>query len=154
MLRMLSLALGLLMTATAIGASPNSASPGVSSASADRDLTNILQRQREIADQMRQASDALSARQKQIIHREQRRIFSILHGRSSLDELAPSRRIELWNALQSVNAAIDGSASAEERKLVCTHQNRTGSRVTRVRCVRADELAPPKEELIREVRAL
>lgn len=153
MLRMLSLALGLLMATTAMAAPPNSASPGVSSASADRDLTNILQRQREIADQMRLSSDALSARQKQVIHREQRRIFSILQGRSSLDELAPSRRIELWNALQSVNAAIDGSASAEERKLVCTHQNRTGSRVTRVRCMRADDLAPPKEEMVREVRA-
>jgi hypothetical protein len=153
MLRILSLALGLLMTSTAFAVSPSSASPGVSSASADRDLTNILERQREIADQMRLASDALSPRQRQIIHREQRRIFSILQGRSSLDELAPSRRIELWNALQSVNAAIDGSASAEERKLVCTHQNRTGSRVTRVRCMRAEDLAPAKEEMVREVRA-
>lgn len=153
MLRMLSLALGLLMTSTAFAVSPNSASPGVSSVSVDRDLTNILERQREIADQMRLASDALSPRQRQIIHREQRRIFSILQGRSSLDELGPSRRIELWNALQSVNAAIDGSATAEERKLVCTQQNRTGSRLTRVRCMRAEDLAPAKEEMIREVRA-
>lgn len=149
MLRMLTLALGLLLVSTAIATPP----PSASVTEIDRDLTSILQRQREIADRMRFASDALSARQKQVIHREQRRIFSILQGRSSLDELAPSRRIELWNALQSVNAAIDGSASAEERKLVCTHQNRTGSRVSRVRCMRADELAPAKEEMVREVRA-
>lgn len=153
MLRILSLALGLLVTSTAFAVSPHSASPGVSSAAVDRDLTNILQRQHEIAEQMRTASDAMSARQKQVIHREQRRIFSILQGRNSLDELAPGRRIELWNALQSVNAAIDGSAAAEERKLVCTHQNRTGSRVTRVRCRRAEDLAPAKEEMVREVRA-
>lgn len=153
MLRSLSLALALLATSTAFAVSPNSASPGVSSAAVDRDLTNILQRQYEIAEQMRTASDAMSARQKQVIHREQRRIFSILQGRNSLDELAPGRRIELWNALQSVNAAIDGSAAAEERKLVCMHQNRTGSRVTRVRCRRAEDLAPAKEEMVREVRA-
>lgn len=153
MLRVLSLVAGLLISSTAFAVSPGSASPGVSSASADRDLVNILERQREIANQLRTASDAMSFRQRQVIHREQRRIFSILQGRNSLDELAPNRRIELWNALQSVNAAIDGSPSAEERKLVCTHQNRTGSRVTRVRCMRADDLAPPKEEMIREVRA-
>ncbi|MBX3712384.1 MAG: hypothetical protein KF800_10520 [Lysobacter sp.] len=149
MVKALTLALGLLLASTAIATPP----PSASVTEIDRDLTSILQRQREIADRMHFASDALSARQKQVIHREQRRIFSILQGRSSLDELAPSRRIELWNALQSVNAAIDGSASAEERKLVCTHQNRTGSRVSRVRCMRADELAPAKEEMVREVRA-
>lgn len=153
MLRVLSLALGLLMTSAALAVSPGAASPGVSSASADRDLANILQRQHEIADQVRLSSDAMTPRQRQVIHREQRRIFSILKGRNSLDELAPSRRIELWNALQSINAAIDGSSAAEERKLVCTHQNKTGSRVTRVRCMRADDLSPPKEEMIREVRA-
>lgn len=149
MLKALTLALGLLLASTAVAAPP----PSASVTEIDRDLAGILQRQYEIAEQARAASDALSARQKQIIHREQRRIFSILQGRSSLDELAPSRRIELWNALQSVNAAIDGSASAEERKLVCTHQNRTGSRVTRVRCMRAEDLAPAKEEMVREVRA-
>ena len=153
MLRVLSLALGLLMSSTALAVSPGSASPGVSSATADRDLANILERQHEIADQVRMASDAMSPRQRQVIHREQRRIFSILEGRNSLDELAPSRRIDLWNALQSINAAIDGSSAAEERKLVCTHRNRTGSRVTRVRCVRAESLSPPKEEMIHEVRA-
>jgi hypothetical protein len=149
MVKALTLVLVLSLASTAIAAPP----PSASVTEVDRDLTNILQRQREIADRMRFASDAQSGRQKQVIHREQRRIFSILQGRSSLDELAPSRRIELWNALQSVNAAIDGSASAEERKLVCTQQNRTGSRVTRVRCMRADELAPAKEEMVREVRA-
>lgn len=149
MLRALCLALGLLVTSTAIAAPP----PSASATQIDRDLVHILERQRAIAMQVESATEELSPRQRQIIHREQRRIFSILAGRSSLDELAPSRRIELWNALQSINAAIDGSSAAEERKLVCTHQNRTGSRVTRVRCMRADDLAPPKEEMIREVRA-
>lgn len=142
--------LGLLLASTAAAAPP----PSASVTEIDRDLAGILERQYEIAQQARAASDALSARQRQVINREQRRIFSILAGRSSLDELAPGRRIELWNALQSVNAAIDGSAAAEDRKLVCTHQNRTGSRVTRVRCMRAEDLAPAKEELIREVHPL
>lgn len=142
--------LGLLLASTAAAAPP----PSASVTEIDRDLARILERQYEIAEQARVASDALSARQRQVINREQRRIFSILAGRSSLDELAPGRRIELWNALQSVNAAIDGSAAAEDRKLVCTHQNRTGSRVTRVRCMRAEDLAPAKEELIREVHPL
>lgn len=150
MVKALTLALGLLLASVATAAPP----PSASVTEIDRDLAGILERQYEIAEQARAASDALSARQRQVINREQRRIFSILAGRSSLDELAPSRRIELWNALQSVNAAIDGSAAAEERKLVCTHQNRTGSRVTRVRCMRAEDLAPAKEELIREVHPL
>lgn len=150
MVRTLSLALGLMLTTTVFAAPPMSASV----TEIDRDLASILARQYEIADQVRLSSDALSFRQRQVIHREQRRIFSILEGRTSLDELAPSRRIELWNALQSVNAAIDGSAAAEDRKLVCTHQNRTGSRVTRVRCMRADDLAPAKEEQIRQVHPL
>lgn len=147
MVKALTLAFGLLLASSAVAAPP----PSASVTEIDRDLAGILQRQHEIAEQARAASDALSSRQKQIIHREQRRIFSILAGRSSLDELAPSRRIELWNAMQSVNAAIDGSEAAEDRKLVCSHQNRTGSRVTRVRCMRAEDLAPDKEELIREV---
>lgn len=149
MLKALTLALGLLLASTAVAAPP----PSASVTEIDRDLAGILQRQYEIAEQARAASDALSARQKQIINREQRRIFSILAGRSSLDELAPGRRIELWNSMQSINAAIDGSSAAEDRKLVCTQQNRTGSRVTRVRCMRAEDLAPAKEEMVREVRA-
>lgn len=151
MVKVLALAfLGLSLVSAAAAAPP----PSASVTEIDRDLAGILERQYEIAQQARAASDALSARQRQIINREQRRIFSILAGRSSLDELAPGRRIELWNALQSVNAAIDGSAAAEDRKLVCTHQNRTGSRVTRLRCMRAEDLAPAKEELIREVHVL
>jgi hypothetical protein len=149
MLKALTLALGLLVTSTAFAAPP----PTAAVTQIDRDLVHILERQRAIAIQVESSTEELSPRQRQIIHREQRRIFSILAGRSSLDELAPSRRIELWNALQSINAAIDGSSAAEDRKLVCTHQNRTGSRVTRVRCMRADDLSPPKEEMIREVRA-
>ena len=150
MVKALTLALGLLLASTTAAAPP----PSASVTEIDRDLAGILERQHEIAEQARAASDALSARQRQIINREQRRIFSILAGRSSLDELAPNRRIELWNAMQSVNAAIDGSSAAEDRKLVCTQQNRTGSRVARVRCMRADDLAPAKEELIREVHPL
>lgn len=149
MLRALSLALGLLVTSTVFAAQP----PSASVTQIDRDLVHILERQRAIALQVESATEELSPRQRQVIHREQRRIFSILQGRNSLDELAPSRRIELWNALQSINAAIDGSSAAEDRKLVCTHRNRTGSRVTRVRCMRAESLAPGREELIREVHA-
>lgn len=149
MLKALSLALGLLVTSTAFANPP----PTATVTQIDHDLIHILERQRAIAMQVESASEELSPRQRQIILREQRRIFSILNGRNSLDELAPSRRIELWNALQSINAAIDGSSAAEERKLVCTHQNRTGSRVTRVRCMRAESLSPAKEEMIREVHA-
>lgn len=74
------------------------------------------------------------------------------------DQGKPSGRRDCFRQQQTFVIGLDpisgGGLGLGGRAQTGLHAlDRTGSRVTRVRCLRADELAPAKEEMVREVRA-
>ena len=102
--------------------------------SRDLNVPQILKLQAEIAERVEHADSALSARQRQTILTEQKRIRAIVERRSSLDELPLGQRIALINAQERINAAMLGTREAEEARLECRHVRPTGSQVIRLRC--------------------
>jgi hypothetical protein len=106
------------------------------------DVPRILEIQRAIAERMADANDALGATRAHTIRTEQRRILALIEGKASIAELSREQRLQLINAQERINAAIQGTRAAEAARLVCRRQRPTGSHVARVRCatVSQDEL--------------
>lgn len=122
-----------------VGFAAMAANPGLPQ---EVDVPRILEVQRAIAERMTGANDALGSARIHTIRTEQRRILALIEGKSSIEELSREQRLQLVNAQERINAAIQGTRSAEEARLVCRRERPTGSQVSRLRCttVRQDNL--------------
>lgn len=97
--------------------------------------------QRELAEGAQRYSE-LSSRDRRQIADDQARVFELLAGKESLDELPKDARIEAFNALQSINAIL---AKAEEKRMVCKSERSTGSNLSRTRCRSVGQMREERE---------
>ena len=67
----------------------------------------------------------LEAKKRQVVDEEQRVVCALIDGESSLGELSPAQRVSLRNALERINAALFGTAGAEEDREVCWREKHT-----------------------------
>ena len=119
----------------------------------DQDVSRILELQQTITDHVSHAKDVLSYAQRHAVRAEQRRIRWLLADKPSLDALTREQRLQLVNAQERINAAMNGSRAAEERRLVCRRERPTGSNVAFERCVPAIRHELERENAERFLRA-
>jgi len=65
------------------------------------------------------------------MERAQDRVFEMLSGVSSLDQLNPEQKIDLSNALDEVKAVL---LANEDQRVICHMERRTGSNMMQRRC--------------------
>jgi hypothetical protein len=78
----------------------------------------------------------LDADEREALLKRQARVLELLDGHGSIDELRVDERIELFNHLQSVKAAV---VRAEENRQVCERTRVVGSNRYRVLCMTVEQ---------------
>ena len=101
----------------------------------------ILQQQREIRAESERATGAYarfghSALDK--MQRAQDRIFKLLDGVDSLEQLDREQQAELFNALEEVKAVL---AENDNDRQICQRERKTGSTLRHTRCATVAERA-------------
>ncbi|MBP6748028.1 MAG: hypothetical protein KA144_00190 [Xanthomonadaceae bacterium] len=82
---------------------------------------------------------------------QQDRILELLKGRDSLDGLRAEERVEVFNHLESVKAAV---AQAEDERLICERTRLTGSHRYSVVCITGREYREHKENARKSLRTV
>jgi hypothetical protein len=83
----------------------------------------------------------LNASDRNALVKSQTRVLELLDGRDSIDELRVDEKVELFNHLQSVKAAV---TKAEESRQICERTRIVGSNRFRILCMNADEYRDQK----------
>lgn len=81
----------------------------------------------------------LTVRQQNAIRRAQAEVFRLIDGRSSMDELNISEKVQLENALERINANFVGTRAAGREQLVCKRVALTGTGMKTTRCAPQSE---------------
>ena len=81
--------------------------------------------------------------------KQQTRLLALLEGRNSIDELRPEERVEVFNVLQEVNAAV---TKAEDERKICERTRLTGSHRYEVVCMTAKEYREHKDNAQKSLR--
>lgn len=81
----------------------------------------------------------------------QNRILELLKGRDSLDGLRAEERVEVFNHLESVKAAV---ARAEDERLICERTRLTGTHRYSVVCITGREHREHKENARKSLRTV
>lgn len=113
--------------------------PALAWANADK-LAMILQQQREIRSETESSTGAYArfgAPALGRIETAQDRIFSLLNGVNTLDQLNADQKVELFNALEEVKAVI---AQNESNRQKCWRERKLGTSVKQTRCATMAEL--------------
>lgn len=82
---------------------------------------------------------------------QQDRLLELLNGRDSLDGLRAEERVEVFNHLQSVNAAV---TQAEDERQICERTRLTGSHRYSVVCMTGREYREHKENARKSLRTV
>jgi hypothetical protein len=99
--------------------------------------SEILTQQQQLRGQIvaqKGAFKDVPAGEREAIVRKQDRIIALLQGRASIEELNQDERIELFNHLESVKAAV---TNAEDNREVCERRPVVGSNRPRMVCMTA-----------------
>jgi TolA-binding protein len=108
-------------------------------ASADK-VVQILLQQREIRSQSESSTGAYSRFDREELdrmHAAQDRIFSLLDGVSSLDQLSASEQVEVFNSIEVVKAVISGNEADRQK---CWREHKLGSTIPKTRCATIAEI--------------
>lgn len=109
----------------------------VSTAAAEADeqksLQAMIDQQSAIRNDLKDAS-GLTARQKRLITQAQNEFFKIVEGKTEIAALSIEEKVRVRNALETVNAQIQGTRLATESQDVCWREAKTGSNVKVTRC--------------------
>lgn len=108
-------------------------------ASADK-VVQILSQQREIRTQSESSTGTYSRFDRgelDKMHAAQDRIFVLLDGVSSLDQLNDNEQVELFNSIEVVKAVISGN---EEDQQKCWREHKLGSTIPKTRCATLAEI--------------
>lgn len=114
-------------------------------ANASESLADIRQQQTQIRDDLAKGTLTLETGKRQSVDEQQRVVFGLIDGKQSLGELNPAQRINLRNALETINAALSKTSSAEEDREVCWQEKRTGSKLVTTVCGTVRERQQAKE---------
>jgi hypothetical protein len=100
----------------------------------DKDISSIIERQREIAEQVRRSPKAMTEQQQRLIGEEQAKIYAIVEGKSSFDELNQEQKVRLVNAIEKIDAIVEATRAAEDSRMVCRRERTVGSNMQATRC--------------------
>lgn len=108
-------------------------------ASADK-VVQILAQQREIRSESESSTGAYSRFARDALtrmHAAQDRIFALLDGVASVDQLKPDQQVELFNAIEEVKAIlVDNDADRQK----CWREHKLGTTMKQTRCATVAEL--------------
>lgn len=85
------------------------------------------------------------------MERAQDRIFLMLSGVNSLDQLNPAQKVDLSNALDEVKAVL---LASEDQRMVCHLERKTGSNMMQRRCETVAERAAHAREASEAMREM
>jgi hypothetical protein len=108
-------------------------------ANADK-ASQIVQQQREIRDESESSTGAYARfdrRALERMHAAQDRIFVLLDGVASVDQLGTNEKVELFNAVEEVKAII---AENESDRQKCWRERKVGTTIPQTRCATVAEL--------------
>ncbi len=114
-------------------------------ANASESLADIRQQQEQIRDDLAKGTLTLEAGKRQSVDEQQRVVFGLIDGKQGLGDLNPAQRVSLRNALETINAALSKTSSAEEDREVCWQEKRTGSKLVTTVCGTVRERQQAKE---------
>jgi hypothetical protein len=101
--------------------------------SSPQSVAGLLGQQHEIRKQVLEQTGRfkdMPAIKRDAILAQQNKLFRLLEGKSSTDDLNPDQQTEVFNALQTIASNIDNK---EDERIVCTRTKTTGThQVTRV----------------------
>lgn len=127
----MALAFGALFASGPVGASTESPVPP-----AVRDIVTQQSHLRAMVVAGRGPFKDLDASEREALLKSQTRVLELLDGRASIDELRVDERLELFNHLQSVKAAVN---RAEDDRQICERARVVGSNRFRLLCMNAGE---------------
>lgn len=97
-------------------------------------IGQILQQQREIRAESEKATGAYARFEPSALermHSAQDRIFHLLDGVSTIEQLDRTRQAELFNAIEEVKAVL---AQNQDNKQVCWREHKLGTTLRQTRC--------------------
>lgn len=110
------------------------------------DTRQILAEQRQIHEDIEDPSGKYSRfdeRAQAGLRDAQRRIFALLEGGRSLEQMSRQEQAELLNAVEQIKAIL---ASNEEDRLQCWREKKIGSQMKITRCATVAELRQTRED--------
>ncbi|TZF89733.1 hypothetical protein [Cognatilysobacter lacus] len=82
---------------------------------------------------------ALTPRDALQVRKDQDTVFEIIGRKPSLEAMNIQERVTLDNALERINASVQGTRVADDRKDVCRYQRVTGSKQLQLVCGTQDD---------------
>jgi peptidoglycan hydrolase CwlO-like protein len=101
----------------------------------NKDISSIIERQREIAEQVQRSPKRMTEQQRRLVSEEQAKIYAIVEGKTSFEELNQEQKVRLVNAIEKIDAIVEGTAAAEDNRMVCRRERTIGSNRSATRCV-------------------
>lgn len=108
-------------------------------------LADIRQQQTQLRDDLANGVLALDADKRQTVDEQQHVVFDLIDGKHEVRELNPAQRVELKNALETINAALSQTQTAEDDREVCWQEKRTGTKLVTTVCGTVRERRQAKE---------
>lgn len=127
------------MVAVIVLALAGASGAGAVFAHADK-VAMILRQQREIREQSEASTGAYArfgAAPLQRMHAAQDRVFALLQGVTSVEELRPDQQVELFNSLEEVKAILTQNDGNRQK---CWREHKLGSTMKITRCATVAEL--------------
>lgn len=128
-----------MLTPMSLAQSPASAPPVEAAAVAPPSLQQIATQQTQLRAQVvakRGAFKDMSEGDRERLLKQQERLLSLLEGRQSIHELRSEERVEVFNHLQSVSAAV---SKAEDERKICERSRLVGTNRFTVVCMTAKQ---------------
>lgn len=114
--------------------------PAFATNAATDSLELILEQQQALrADLDEERVPEITKRQANAIRKAQAVVFTLVEGKSRLAELTIEEKVKLDNALERINAELQGTHAARAGQDQCRRERRSGSQLESTQCASADE---------------
>jgi hypothetical protein len=117
----------------------------LSSTYASQSLQTIVAQQRQLAAKVSEGSLGLAARERAAVEKAQAEVFALAEGKGSLSDFTIAEKTRFENALEKINATVNGELLADEEQEVCWRQRKVGSQMMVTRCGTKREVAEARE---------
>lgn len=114
-------------------------------AGADIPLEQMVEQQAALREELARSPKDLTPRQAGIMRKAQAEFFSLVEGKTSMDQLAIHEKVQLENALERINAQLVGTSAASANQEVCWREKMVGSKMQVTRCASQQELDQTRE---------
>jgi hypothetical protein len=132
----------------------NAEAPAVTSSQPQPSLQDIVAQQTALRAQAaakRGAFKDMHAGDRDRLINQQDKLLQLLDGRQSIDELRVERRVEVFNHLQEINAAV---TKAEDERQICERSRLVGTNRFQVVCMTAKQNREYRESAKKSVRTI